>query len=308
MSHTWLIEVQKNLCPGFYCPKFVLSGIIKTMSMKKFLFPLFLCFALTISCERTEQYQVYALNYQNEGKYPAKELVIGSNPTDSIIPYDMFWLLKSEGGKNILVDVGLIDSTNSNKSFIRPDSLLQKFGISSQSISGIILTHPHNDHIGGITLFPKAHFWIQKKDYEYFVSPQRLENKDTEGFNPTDVKNLIAVNDQGRLTLINGDDIEIMPGIRVFTGSKHTYENQYLLINSNAKKNKILLASDAIWFYVNLEKLLPITLCRDTGIYVTAIKRMKTLVSNQNLIIPGHDGQVFSKFPTVQDRIVRIEE
>lgn len=272
--------------------------------MKKLPSFLILCLTAITSCKQTENYQVYALKFQSEGKIQAKEAVIGANPTDSLNVSDMFWLLKSQGGKNILVDAGLIDSTHSNKSYIRPDSLLQKLGISSQDISDIILTHPHYDHIGGITLFPKAHIWIQKQDYEYFISPKRLENNDTLGFNQTDVKNIISVNTQGRLTLIDGDNIEIMPGIIVFTGSKHTFQNQYLLVNSNSNKNKILLASDAILFYPNLEELLPITLSRDT----TVIKRIKTLVTNQNLIIPGHDDNVFSKFPIVQDRIVRIEE
>lgn len=276
--------------------------------MKKVLPILILIFITVTSCKQTENYQVYALKFLTEGKFQAKAAVIGANPTDTLNIIDMFWLLKSRGGKKILVDAGFIDSTHSNKSFIRPDSILQKLGISTQDISDIILTHPHYDHIGGITLFPKAHIWIQKEDYEYFISNKRLENNDTVGFNQTDVKNIISINNQGRLTLINGDNIEIMPGIKVFTGSKHTFENQYLLVNSGSDKNKILLASDAIWFYLNLGKVLPITLCRDTASYVDAIRRIKTLVSNQNLIIPGHDDIVFSKFPKVQDRIVIIEE
>ncbi len=276
--------------------------------MKKSFPALVLWIILITGCNQTESYQVYALRFLIEGKFQAKGGVIGADPADSVNVYDMFWLLKSQSGKNILVDAGFIDPKFRNNSYIRPDSLLLKFGISSQDISDIILTHPHYDHIGGITLFPKAHIWMQKNDYDYFVSPARLEKGDTIGFEPTDVKNIISVNNQGRLTLINGDNIEIMPGIRVFTGSKHTFENQYLLVNSNSGTNKILLASDAIWFYLNLEKLLPITLCRDTAAYVNAIKRMKTLVSNQDLIIPGHDGDVFSKFTIVQNGIVRIEE
>jgi len=87
---------------------------------------------------------------------------------------------------------------------------------------------------------------------------------------------------QGRLKLIKGDNIEIIPGIKVFIGSKHTFENQYLLVNSNSKTNRILIASDAIWFYYNLNNLLPIpTYTFDPKAYVEAMKRMKTLVSCQ---------------------------
>jgi glyoxylase-like metal-dependent hydrolase (beta-lactamase superfamily II) len=286
----------------------VITGKFISNMKKVPLFLVLLFLTLFSGCKQTEEYEVYSLKYFGGWKIQAKEGVIGADPADSIHGCEMFWLLKSRGGKNILVDAGYIDSIHRDKNYIRPDSLLQKLEISPQDISDIILTHPHYDHIGGITLFPEAHIWMQKDDYDYFISRSRVENGDTIGFNKIDVQNIISVNSQGRLTLVNGDNTEIMPGIKVFTGSKHTFENQYLLVNSNSKKDKILLASDAIWFYLNLEKLLPITLCRDTGAYVQAIKRMKTLVSNQDLIIPGHDDKVFSKFPKVQDRIVRIKE
>jgi glyoxylase-like metal-dependent hydrolase (beta-lactamase superfamily II) len=106
--------------------------------------------------------------------------------------------------------------------------------------------------------------------------------------------------------LHKGDNIEIIPGIRVFIGSKHTFENQFLLVNSNSKSNKILIASDAIWFYYNLNNLLPATLCLDPKAYVEAMKRMKTLVTNPDFIIPGHDDLVFSKFPTVSEWVAKI--
>jgi glyoxylase-like metal-dependent hydrolase (beta-lactamase superfamily II) len=220
----------------------------------------------------------------------------------------MFWLIKSHNGKNILVDAGLIDSTHTFKEYTRPDSMLKRLNIESSDISDIIVTHPHNDHIGGLILFPEARVWMQQDDYDYFIGPAWEENGYRIGFEKNDVENLLSISKQGRLKLIKGDNIEIMPGIRVFTGSKHTFENQFLLVNSNSGKNKILIASDAIWFYLNMEKELPVSVCMDTASYVKTIKRIKTLVENPDLIIPGHDDMVFRKFTEVQDWIVRIED
>ena len=263
---------------------------------------------LLFSCKKNEEYQVYAIKYSDGWKIQAKDWVIGAKPTDSVDVCDMFWLIKSRNGENILIDAGFIDSTNSNKNYIRPDSMLKRLNIEPSEISDIIITHPHNDHIGGLNLFPKALVWMQQDDYDYFIGPAWKEDGYRIGFEKNDVENIIAINSQGRLKLINGDNIEIMPGIRVFIGSKHTFENQYLLVNSNSDKNKILLASDAIWFYLNLEKELPISVCMDTTSYVMAIKRIKKLVTNPDLIIAGHDDKVFSKFTAVQNWIVRIEE
>lgn len=267
--------------------------------------PLLLVINLLFSCKRTDEYQVYAIKYADGWKIQAKDWVTGADLSDSVDVCEMFWLIKSHDGKNILVDAGFIDSANLFKEYTRPDSMLKKLNIEVSEISDIIVTHPHNDHIGGLILFPEARVWMQQDDYDYFIGPAWEENGYRTGFEKNDVENLLSISKQGRLKLIKGDNIEIMPGISVFTGSKHTFGNQYLRVNSG--KNKILLASDAIWFYLNMEKELPVCVCMDTASYVKTIKRIKTLVADPGLIIPGHDDEVFRKFTEVQDWIVRIE-
>lgn len=257
-----------------------------------------------MGCRHTGDYQVFALNFCNEGKVLAKKWVIGANEKDSVNFFGYFWLLRDSNGKNILVDAGWIDSTHRTKIFIRPDSVLQQLNISPQEISDIIITHPHYDHIGGIRLFPNARIWMNQDDYDYYIGPDWKKDK-RDVFNIQWIK---SIQSEGRLKLVKGDNIEIIPGIKAFIGSKHTYENMYLLVNPNSDKNKILLASDAVWFYMNLEKELPITYCFDTAAYVKAIRRMKTMVSNPNLIIPGHDKKVLSNFPKVNEHIVQIKE
>ena len=271
-----------------------------------FYFTLFLI-GLLSNCQKSDEFEVYALKYFSGRNIPAQEMVVGANPKDSLRICAMVWLLKGENGRNILVDAGCIDTSNTgNKSFVRPDIVLQRINVYPSDITDIIMTHPHWDHIGGINLFPKAKVWMQKDDYDYFVGEAWQENGKSVALQKNDVRNIIEINLQGRLKLVKGDDIEIMPGIRVFIGSKHSFENQYLLVNSNSKTNKILIASDAIWFYYNLNNLLPATLCFDPKAYVEAMKRMKTLITNPDFIIPGHDDLVFSKFPKVTEGIVRI--
>jgi glyoxylase-like metal-dependent hydrolase (beta-lactamase superfamily II) len=263
--------------------------------------------AIISNCQTGDEYQVFAIKYTDGQNIAAPRMVAGANPKDSLRVCNMFWYLKGENGKNILVDVGFIDTTKTGiKNYVSPDLVLQRINVLPSDITDIIITHPHNDHIGGINLFPKAKVWMQKDDFDYFVGEAWQENGFSIGFQKNDVRNIIEINLQGRLKLVKGDNIEIIPGIKVFTGSKHTFENQYLLVNTNSKTNKILIASDAIWFYYNLNNLLPATLCMDPKAYVEAMKRMKTLVTNPDLIIPGHDDIVFSKFPKIKEWIVKI--
>jgi glyoxylase-like metal-dependent hydrolase (beta-lactamase superfamily II) len=257
--------------------------------------------------QKGDEYQVYALKYLDGSKGTAKDGVVGANPKDSVEFTYMIWLLKGDNGKNILVDAGYLDTTKvKGKGYIRPDSLLERINVKPTDITDVIITHSHYDHIGGINLFPKAKVWMHKDEFDYFVGEAWQENGKSVALKKNDVRNIIEINLQGRLKLVIGDDIEIMPGIRVYIGSKHSFENMYLLVNSNSKTNKIIIASDAIWLYYQLDNLLPPTLCFDPVAYVEAMKRMKTLVTNPDFIIPGHDYLVFSKFPKVADGIVKI--
>lgn len=268
---------------------------------------LFLVFAsVHIECSKEVKYQVYAIKYGEMGKAPATGSVIGATKTDSIDVAYSIWLLIKPDGKKILVDAGFIDSAKHCHNYIRPDSALLSMNISPQDVSELILTHPHYDHIGGITLFPNARIWMNQDDFDYFVGPAWEKEGNPIGLNKQDVTNLLSIKSEGRLKLFRGDDVEFMPGIKAYTGSRHTCENFYLVVNSTSEKDKVLVASDAVWFYLNLEKELPASISFDSVAYVNAMKRMKTLIRDPDLILPGHDNQVFSKFPKVNERVVRI--
>jgi glyoxylase-like metal-dependent hydrolase (beta-lactamase superfamily II) len=263
--------------------------------------------AIMSNCQNGDEYQVFAIKFTAGQKIPAQRMAVGAKPGDTLRICNMFWLLKGVNGRNILVDAGFIDTSKTGyRDYVRPDLVLRRINIYPSDITDIIITHPHNDHIGGINLFPNAKVWMQKDDFGYFVGEAWHGDGYSRGFQKNDVRNIIEINLEGRLKLVEGDNVEIIPGIKVFIGSKHTFENLYLLVNSNSEANKILIASDAIWFYYNLDNLLPATLYVDSKAYVEAMKRMKTLVTNPDLIIPGHDDLVFSKFPEISEWIVKI--
>lgn len=279
------------------------------MNRKTILLLLLLSAYLPGLAQGNSEYSVYAIKYIEGYKIAATDIAVGATSGDSVSVCDMFWLLRGKNGKNILVDVGFIDSSLLNSPrYIRPDLALKRMNLNPEDITDIIVTHPHADHIGCIDLFPSAKVWMQKKDYEYFVGEAWQEHGFSDGFNKNDVRKIVEINLTGRLTFVDGDDLELMPGIKVFTGSKHTFENQYLLVNAGSG-SKVLLASDAIWFYYNLEHLLPIPkYTLDPNAYVRAIKRIKRLAPDKNLIIAGHDDLIFSKFPEVADGVIKIDD
>ena len=253
------------------------------------------------------KYEVLALKFATNGKIPISKIAVGAMTKDSVEICYMIWLLKGDNGRTVLVDAGFSDTTKMrNLKYVRPDIILEKLNIRLNDITDIILTHPHWDHIGGIDLFPSAMVWMQKDDFDYFVGAAWQKGGSRNSFRKKDVQKIIQKNLDEKLTLVKGDDLEILPGIKVFIGSKHTYEAQYVLVNSHS--DKVIIASDNSWFYYNLFNLLPIPLTFDSKAYLENLKRMKTMVKDIDLIIPGHDPLVFSKFPKVAEDVVRIRD
>lgn len=262
----------------------------------------------SIAFSQDNNYEIYALKFgERTNKIPVSDAAVGAISNDSLHVCFMYWLLKGNG-KIILVDAGFSDDMEINPKFIsynRPDKMLEKINIKPADVTDIILTHPHWDHIGGIDLYPGAHVWMQKNDYDYFVGEAWQADNNKNGFNEKDVLKIVQRNIDKKLTLIKGDDIEIMPGIRVFIGSKHTFESQYVVVGTGP--DKVIIASDNAWFYYNLTSLLPIPVTLDSKAYSENLKRMKTMVKNIDLIIPGHDPLVFSKFPVVAPDVAKIK-
>ncbi|PWU03756.1 MAG: hydrolase glyoxylase [Bacteroidetes bacterium] len=280
--------------------------------MKKSVLILLLSFGiLGVSFCQTANYEIYALRFADVGQaFPLSALAMDAPAGENVNAVFSIWLIKGNG-KNILVDAGFLNDIPEAKDFsvvryIRPDSAIIRFGLQPADISDIILTHPHWDHIDGVSLFPNAQVWMQKDDYNYFVGSAWQKGGNKGGFNERDVRMMLDLNLGGRLHLVDGDSKELLPGITVYTGSRHTYNSEYVLVKTG--NNKVVLASDNAYTYYNIDHLksAPPNSTFDTAGYVKQLQRMKTLVSDPKYIIPGHDAAVFTRFPTVKEGVVRI--
>ena len=262
---------------------------------------------------QSKKYQVYAIKFASTAHLFAISDWVDNGPKNDSVKIDfMIWLIKGENGKNILLDAGFLNDLQDAKEFevihyTRPDLVIAKMGLKQTDITDIIVSHPHWDHIDGLSLFPNAHIWMQKEDYNYFVGAAWQQGGDHGGFNQRDVRAILDLNMAGRLTLVDGDDKEIIPGIKVYTGSRHTFNSQFAVVESGNKK--IVLASDNIWVYYSLNHLMPASKggTFDPAGYVKSMQRMKTLASDPKYIIPGHDDKIFSIFPVVADGVVEIK-
>lgn len=264
--------------------------------------------AIPAMAQPKPQYEIYAIRYATLADFPVSDLVQGADPARKLDIAMMIWLVRGNG-RNILVDSGFYYDRyvkdSSIKNYIKPSGALKPLGVKPEDITDIIISHMHWDHAGGMDLFPKAHIWIQKDELQYYAG-EAWQSKDTHGgIDAEDVLALVKLNTEGRVTMIDGDAQEILPGVICYTGGRHTYASQYVGVNTKA--GTVVLASDNMYLYENLEKHVPIAQTLDAASNLRAQDRMKQLAANPGLIVPGHDPALLKKFPNVAPGIAKIE-
>jgi glyoxylase-like metal-dependent hydrolase (beta-lactamase superfamily II) len=268
------------------------------------------------------QYEVYAVRYAVIPGFPVSALIAGADPARKLDIAMMVWVIKGNGHV-VLFDSGFYREQFLTRwkpqEFLKPSEAIAKLGLKPEDVTDVVISHAHWDHADGADLFPKAAIWIQRDEYQYYTGDawqltgidqstadgKRAANAKHGGIEPDDMMALLKSNFEGRLRLENGDDQPVLRGIRCYIGGKHTYQSQYCSVST--RSGTVVLASDNMYLYENLEKHLPIAQTLDAASNLRAQDRMKQLAAKPELIVPGHDPAVLEKFPKVAEGVVRID-
>jgi len=280
--------------------------------MKRFLLGLCLILSPALTARLlaalSPEYSIEAIRYASSPGFPVSSLVIGAPKDEKVDIAMVVWLIRG-GGRNILFDSGFHRESWLKEfpmnDFLRPDEAVKLAGVKPEEITDIVISHAHWDHLGGIDLFPKAMVWIQKEEFRYYTGEAWQAGGQHGGIDAQDVKELVRLNIEGRLRLVDGDNVELLPGIRAHTGARHTYASQYLRVEG---RPSFVLASDNCYLYRNLaEHKASATFSEADGpANINNQARMIEMAGSVDRVIPGHDALQFQKFPT-QGRIARIK-
>jgi glyoxylase-like metal-dependent hydrolase (beta-lactamase superfamily II) len=256
---------------------------------------------------RTAPYEVYAIRYATVPNFPMASLIAGADKGRHTDIAMTVWLLKGADGRNVLVDAGFHREDFIKRwhptDFSPPSEAVARAGVKPDDVSDVIISHIHWDHLDGIDLFPKAQVWVQREEFEHYLdSAGTVKDR---GIDAGDAKILAEIARQGRLHLVDGDGKEIIPGITVYIGGKHTYQSQFATVKTT--EGTVVIASDNVYLYENLALHRPIAQTLDSLSNLRTQQRMLTLASDPRLIIPGHDPEVFVRFPKPGNGIARIQ-
>jgi len=266
---------------------------------------LVLILAATLPAQ-TPQYDVFAVRFATLPAFRVSGLVAGADRARTMDIAMMVWVVKS-GDRTILVDAGFVREKFITQwkpaDYVTPAAAVENgLGITPAGVTDIVISHIHWDHADGVTLFPKATVWLQREEFTHHVGDDgavldRAIDRDVAGA-------FHELRRANRIKLIDGDDQEILPGIRVYTGGRHTFASQYVGVRTRA--GTVVLASDNAYLYENLEGKLAIAQTLDATSNLAAQARMLTLAAKPGLVVPGHDPAVFSRFPQLKPGLAAI--
>ena len=263
---------------------------------------------LLLGANSAPPYSIQAIRLADSPGDAVAEMVIGAPKDEKIDTVYALWLIRG-GGHNILFDSGFHRARWFKewviKDFLSPDEAVRLAGVKPEEVTDVVVSHAHWDHMGGIDLFPKATIWIQAEEFRYYTGPAWQPGGDHEGVDPEDVVELVRLNTEGRLHLIDGDNVEILPGIRAYTGGRHTFASQYLRVDGSPP---FVLASDNVYLYRNLVEHRPSATFSEADYAANLANQQRMILlagGSMERVIPGHDALQFQKYPTV-GRIANI--
>jgi glyoxylase-like metal-dependent hydrolase (beta-lactamase superfamily II) len=253
------------------------------------------------------RYEVYAIRYAMLERFPVAALVAGADTSRRTDIAMMVWLARLPGGRNVLMDAGFYRDKFLRRwrptEYEQPSAALARVGVRPDDVTDIVISHVHWDHLDGVDLFPRARVWIQRAEYEHYIDSAGRPR--SPAIDSADAAMLASLARAGRVERVGGDSVEILPGITVYTGGRHTYASQYATVRTAS--GVVVLASDNAYLYENVEQRRPIAQTLASLSNLRAQARMRQLASTPRLIVPGHDPAIFVRFPTPGGGVARIQ-
>jgi glyoxylase-like metal-dependent hydrolase (beta-lactamase superfamily II) len=240
-------------------------------------------------------HRVYAVRYGHLDRLSDLNFVGGDDHAHPM-PLDYFvWVIKSEE-RTLVVDTGFdaAGAAKRGRTLLRPvEAGLAAIGVDAREVQDVVITHMHYDHAGNVPLFPKARFHVQDAEVAYCTGRAMTHGHLAA---PLDVENVVAVVERifdGRVVFHAGD-AQLYPGVTLHHLPGHTLGLQAVRVHT--ERGPVVLASDALHFWANLQRAIPFPVVADVVAYLEALRKLQTLAPSIDHIIPGHDPEVLQRF------------
>lgn len=206
------------------------------------------------------QWTIHVIEYARSKDQPWVDLINGMYQ-DGTMDLPFSFILAQHGDSNVLVDTGFMKSeegANFADKFgiplwISPLRMLGELGLAAGDITDIIVSHAHFDHMGSIGQFPRARIYLQKQEllswHEAMALPPQFGYL-TQIIDPDNLRSAFDASVEHRLTLVDGDHDNLLPGIHVRLGLGHTMGQQFIIVET--ARGRLVISGDCVYSTRNL--------------------------------------------------------
>lgn len=256
-------------------------------------------------------YEIYAAKYAGPFTSKLAFLLFNTGWDESIDRYYYIWAVKGDNGDVTLVDTGVgvtLADERKLRGYVSPVDAVKRIGVDGSNVTKVVITHMHWDHVGGMEMFPqafpKATFYVQKREYEFWVKHPVAKRKFMKTF-ADDRANKITADLEGtnRLVLVQGD-LNIGPGLDIVYAPGHTVALHSLAVST--AKGTAIVASDCGHLARNFKEDHPSSLITDLVAWLESYDKLRARVSSVDLLFPGHDALMLTSYPKVAEDVTRL--
>ncbi len=197
------------------------------------------------------------------------------------------WLLR-QGDRVVLIDTGIGDSALAEKWGIADYRSLSELTVNGvpldlSTITDVVLTHLHWDHVGGVAELPQARVWVQHDELEWMRQRVDAAHPERSGMRWTDLQHLDTIAAQGRLEVVRGNH-DLTPWLHLHRSGGHTPGVQW--VSAEVAGQSLVFASDTAYLAANLSEGAPAG-SRDAAADGKAYDQMRAL--QPMFVVPGHE-------------------
>lgn len=210
---------------------------------------------------------------------------------------DFFLWVVRDSERTVVIDTGFdwsVAARRERRCLVAPTRALALAGVEPATVEHVVLTHLHYDHVGNIDAFPCATFHAHERELEFWRGSHARLGGAAALVEPGELDAVYAAARAGRVRPIRGD-CEIAPGVFALLAGGHTPGQ--LIVAVRAARSIVVVASDALHFYEELDRDRPFALLCDLQEALASYELLRELAARGATVIPGHDPAVLTRFP-----------
>jgi len=222
---------------------------------------------------------------------------------DAEFPMDYYFWVVRDGERTILFDCGFGAEAGRRRGrtlLVEPVTALRALGIDPATVTQLVVTHAHYDHIGNLQSFPAAEVVIARREFEFWTGPYAGRIQFAHSTEPDELDRLAAAAAQGRVRMVD-DTLDLAPGIELVVVGGHTPGQlvaQVAVHDGAGEPGAVILAADALHFYEELERDRPFFVVADLLDMYRGFDTLREMSEDPGrLLVAGHDAEVPDRFP-----------